>query len=279
MNPKFRNYAIFGARTWFLAMPTSSFFHYFSKMVAFTFRWMLRTRYRVSMEGIHTIDFSKPILFLPNHQALIDPVILVSHLYRYTTLSPVISEKYHDIPLAKSFFEHMGAVKVSDLESGNRDINVLTSITNSVSEAFQHKKNIVIYPGGQIAAQGYERILNKKSAYYIVHEIPEEVQIIGVRVSGLWGSIWSKAKTGKSPNLFLQLGKGFLYVLANLIFFVPKRSVRIECEEITMAAKEQVNLGQKPFNLFLEEFYNVRGEEKALFLRHFFFLPNHTSER
>jgi long-chain-fatty-acid--[acyl-carrier-protein] ligase len=129
----------------------------------------------------------------------------------------------------------------------------------------------VIYPSGQIAGQGYEKIFNKKAAYHIVSTIPENVQIVGVRITGLWGSMFSKAKTGKSPNFAVQLLKGFFYVLANLLFFAPKRSVSIEFEDITSIAKENAIPGQKTFNLFLEEFYNLHGEEAVLFLKHIFY--------
>jgi long-chain-fatty-acid--[acyl-carrier-protein] ligase len=210
---------------------------------------------------------------LPNHQALIDPVILLSHIYRFTTAIPVISEKYFDMPTVKWYFKRMGAVRVSDLETGSRNTLVLKSIIRSVYKGFRRNKNIVIYPSGQIAGQGYEKIFNKKSAYHIVRTIPEGVQIVGVRINGLWGSMFSKAKTGKSPDFFIQLVKGTFFILANLLFILPKRTVSIEFEDLTTIAKEKAIPGQTQFNLYLEEFYNLHGEEPALFLKHIFYLP------
>ena len=252
---------------------TNSFLSLFSTVLAFKIRLLLRLRYKITVKGSEILQKNAPILFLPNHQALIDPVILLSQIYRYSTATPVISEKYFDLPLAKWYFKQMGAVRVSDLETGSRDTHVLQSITRSVSKGFRRNTNIVIYPSGQIAGQGYEKIFNKKAAYHIVSTIPENVQIVGVRISGLWGSMFSKAKTGKSPNFAVQLLKGFFYVLANLLFFAPKRLVTIEFEDITTIAKENAVPGQKPFNLFLEEFYNLHGEEAVLFLKHIFYIP------
>jgi len=243
----------------------------FTRFLAFTVRLLLRSRYQVSVAGTEKIHHDLPLLYLPNHQALIDPFILLSQIYRFSAAVPVISEKYYDIPVAKSFFRKIGAVRVSDLEKGSRDTKVLQTITRSVYKGFRRKVNVLLYPGGQITAQGYERIINKKSAWHIVKSIPPDVQIIGVRISGLWGSMWSKAVTGKSPDFFVQLLKGFLLVMANLIFFVPKRRVSLEFEDLTERAKERASAGQKEFNVFLEEFYNLKGEEPALFLRHFFF--------
>jgi 1-acyl-sn-glycerol-3-phosphate acyltransferase len=250
-----------------------SFIVLLSKVLAFKIRLLLRFRYKISIKGSEILQNNSPVLFLPNHQALIDPIILISHIYRFSTATPVISEKYYNIPLVKWYFKRMGAVRVSDLEAGSRDTQVLKVITRSVFKGLRRNKNIVIYPSGQIAVQGYEKIFNKKSAYHIVKEIPDDVQIVGVRITGLWGSMWSKAKTGKSPNFFVQLLKGIFYVLVNLLFFLPKRAVIIEFEDLTPIAKEKVVLGQKTFNAFLEDFYNLHGEEPALFLKHVFYLP------
>jgi 1-acyl-sn-glycerol-3-phosphate acyltransferase len=251
----------------------NSFVLFLSKIIAFKVRLLLRFRYRISIKGSEILQNNSPVLFLPNHQALVDPVILLSHIYRFTTAIPVVSEKYFDMPVVKWYFKRLGAVRVSDLETGSRDTQVLKTITRSVFKGLRRNKNIVIYPSGQIAGQGYEKIFNKKSAYHIVRTIPEDVQIIGVRLTGLWGSMWSKAKTGKSPNFFVQLLKGIFYVFANLLFFLPKRSVSIEFEDLTSICKEKVLLGQKQFNSFLEEFYNLHGEEPVLFLKHIFYLP------
>ena len=248
-----------------------SFIFLFSKILAFKLRLLLRLRYRIILKGTEIISADRPVLYLPNHPAMIDPVMLLSQIFRFSSAIPVISEHYYDIPLAKWYFKRMGAVRVSDLEKGSRDTGVLQSITRAVYKGLRRHTNILIYPGGQLAGQGYEKILNKKSACHIVRTMPGDVQIVGVRFTGLWGSMWSKAKTGKSPDFFLQLIKGFFYVLANLVFFVPKRTVNIEFEDITTMAKEAALLGQKPFNTFLEEFYNRHGEEPARYIKHFFY--------
>jgi 1-acyl-sn-glycerol-3-phosphate acyltransferase len=244
-----------------------------SKILAFKVRILLRVRYRIEVRGSEIFQKDSPVLLLPNHQALIDPIILFSQIYRFSQATPVISEKYYDIPIARSLFRMLGAVRVSDLEKGSRDTLVLKTITRSVIKGFKRKQNIVLYPSGQIAGQGYEKIFNKKSAYEIVEKLPEDVRVIGVRISGLWGSMWSKAYTGKSPDFFTQLAKGFFYTLANLIFFLPKRKVLIEFEDLTSTAKREAQLGKKLFNSYLENFYNLRGEEQALFLKHYFYAP------
>ena len=247
----------------------------FSKVLAFKLRLILRIRYRIKLKGAEVINKNATILYLPNHQALIDPIILFSEIYRFSTATPVISEKYYDIPVARWLFSKMGAVRVSDLEAGSRDTQVLKSITRSVFKGLRRNTNIVIYPSGQIAAQGFEKIFNKKAAYHIVNDLPENVLIAGVRISGLWGSRFSKFKTGKSPNFIVQLLQGGLFALANLFVLMPKRNVLIEFEDITAGARKIAADGQKPLNTYLEEFYNLHGEQTAARPKYFFFLPGH----
>ena len=243
------------------------------KVAALT-RVLISLRYKVTIKGTEVLRNTAPVLILPNHPALIDPVLLISQIYRYSLAIPVISSTYYDIPLLRSIFSGWGAVRVSNLEAGSRNINVLNEITRSVLKAFRRGRSVVLYPSGQLAGQGYEKILNKKSAQKIVNKIPDDVSVIGVRMTGLWGSMWSKARTGKTPNFFVQLLKAIFYIFANLIFFLPRRKVTIEMEDLTLQAKTNAQLGIKPFNLFLENYYNFHGEENPNFLSNFFYRDN-----
>lgn len=235
---------------------------------------VLSLRYKVTLKGTEVLKNASPALILPNHPALIDPVILLSHIYGYSRAIPVISSTFYDIPVLKSIFVAAGAVRVSDLDAGSRNTNVLKDITRSVLKGFRRGNSIVLYPSGRLAGKGYEEIFNKKSAQKIVSKIPDDVTIIGVRTTGLWGSTWSKAKTGKSPNFLIQLLKGIFYIVANLIFFLPRRNVTIEIEDLTLLAKKNAQDGRKTFNLFLEDYYNLHGEEDPIFLSHFFYIKS-----
>jgi len=243
------------------------------KFFMFIVRKLLSLRYKVIVKGAGILESSSPILILPNHQALIDPILLMCHIYRNSKAIPVIISNYYDIPVLKSIFKTWGAIRVSNLESGSRNIKVLNEVSRSVLKGFNRGKNILLYPSGQIVGQGYERIFNKQSAHKIAGKLPEDVKIVGVRMTGLWGSMWSKAWTGKSPNFFLQLLKGIFFIPANLFFFLPRRKVIFEFEDLTASAREKAKEGRKEFNACLEEFYNLHGEEQPVFLKHFFYTP------
>ncbi|SMO87176.1 Acyltransferase [Saccharicrinis carchari] len=243
-------------------------------------RLMLSLRYKVELSELNCIDKHRPVLFLPNHQAVVDPMLLVSNVYLHKNVVPVITSAYYDLPVLHTFFKRWGAVRVSDLGAGSRNTNVLNDIKAASLNAFKYKRSMVIYPSGQIAEQGFERILNKKSAYEIIKDMPNNVQIIGVRIDGLWGSIWSKAYTGKSPHFVRCLLKGISYTLVNLLFFMPRRKVNLAFEDITPTAKEKAaHASRQEFNMFLEQFYNVNGEEQPTFVKHYFWMSTKKTSR
>lgn len=234
-------------------------------------RLILSLRYKVRLSHLNCIDKNKPVLFLPNHQAVVDPMLLFSSLYPHKNVVPVITSTYYDMPVLHLFFKRWAAVRVSDLGGGSRNIEVLNDIKQATFLALKNKRSMVIYPSGKIAEQGFERIQNKKSAYEIVNHLPDNVQIIGVRISGLWGSMWSKAYTGKSPDFMRCLLKGVSITLANLMFFMPRRKVNIEFEDITQTCKSNAKQMRRPdFNSYLEQFYNINGEEQATFTKRYF---------
>ncbi|MBN2521338.1 MAG: AMP-binding protein [Bacteroidales bacterium] len=248
----------------------------FYKLLAVLLRVLLSLRYKITIRGLDVININKPSFILPNHQALIDPVILITQMFKCTSVIPVISSDFYDKPILKSFFSNWGAIRVSNLEAGSRNVKVLHEIEQAVIQGFEQNKNVVLYPAGQLSGQGFEKIFNKKSAHHIVKEIPSNVQIIGVRITGLWGSIWSKAWHGKTPDFFVQIMKCLFFIFANLIFFIPRRNVLIEFEDITSQAKKHANESRQSLNTYLEVFYNRKGEEQPLFLKHFFWVKKLT---
>ncbi|MBS2099450.1 AMP-binding protein [Carboxylicivirga linearis] len=240
------------------------------KFARIFFSWLraiLSLRYTIEVKGEEVLKQDSPKLILPNHQAIMDPIVLFAHLYKYTTAVPVVTSGYYDMPVAKTMFSSWGAVRVSDLEAGSRNTNVLEEIVKSVNHGFELKKNIVIYPSGQIATQGYEKILNKQSAYRVVKELPQDVEVIAARIRGFWGSRWSKAWTGKSPNFFGMLLKTIGFLFVNLLFFMPRRKITIEFVNVSEQTKSNSQLGKNEFNTFLEETYNVHGEEPVNYLK------------
>ena len=245
----------------------------YKKVLAAIYRGVLSTRYRVRLEGVELLREQRATLFLPNHQASVDPQIVCAELLRYVDVSPLVTEGYFKIPVVAQVLHLMNAVRVPDLEKSRRDVAVVAGLSQVVVDALAAGHNVLLYPAGQLTNSGLERVGNKQGAWQVCHQLPEGVRVVGMRVRGLWGSMWSRAKTGRTPNFAWTYLKGIFYVLANLIFFLPRRDVTITFEDITTDAVRYAGEGRQPFNRFLESFYNAPGEEKPLFLKHFFYVP------
>lgn len=241
-----------------------------AKIVAFITRRLLSLRYSVSITNSEILKTDSTKLFLPNHKALIDPLIIGSQLIKYNSVSTAVSDKYYKNPIFKPILKIVESIPVSDIEAGNRDANVLNNIISEMAKALQRGNSIMIYPAGQISATASEKIRNKQSVHKLVPLLPDNVQVLGVRVTGLWGSMWSKAYSKKTPNFLKLFLKGIIFVLLNLIFLVPKRKVNLELVDITSEVKEKSNLERREFNKFLEEFYNINGDEKLSKIKYHF---------
>lgn len=81
----------------------------------------------------------------------------------------------------------------------------------------------------------------------------------------------SNAWTGNVISLLGALCKGIRFVLANFIFFIPKRKVVIEFQEQTEKLRSASKESLEHFNQILEDFYNEKGEEKVSYIPHYFY--------
>ena len=237
------------------------------------FYFILTRRYRIKIIGSNILETPGAMLILPNHQSHIDAQLMAVIAAQYCDFVPVVSERFLKIPVISSFLKKWNAVAVSDYRGGNRDPNVLKNIFSQVMNALNMGRSVIIYPSGTITFTPTEKILNKQSAYVIVSNLPENTRVVGVRISGLWGSMWSVAWMGERPSFILAFLKGIFYFLANLIFFSPKRDVTFEFVDITNEAKKMAQTDRSGFNEYMEEFYNVNGPEKATYIKHLFFFP------
>lgn len=245
----------------------------FVKFLLIIFSFVLSRRYILNIKGLHHLQKPGAKLLLQSHQSHIDPQLLGVFVAQNCDFVPVISEKFLGIPLIGSILKTWNAVGVSDLKYGNRDPHVLKKIFSKIMDALNQGKSVLIAPSGQIAETPIELIKNKQSAHALVSNLPDNVKVIGVRVSGLWGSMWSVAWNGNRPNFLFTLLKGVFYLLANLIFFLPKRRVTFEFLDITEESKRKAELDRRSFNNYLEDFYNVNGPEEPTYIKHFFYFP------
>jgi len=253
------------------------------KLIILIYKFFLARRYKLEIKNTEILKHNWPVLLLPNHVALIDPQILITFLYKYLKLSPVASEKFFNVPILKQVMQAVWTIPIWEISAWANSEEV-KKVFGDIVKALENWKNVLIYPSWEIYKQGFEVIRWKQAVYNIVKNMPENTRVIGLRQRWLWGSMWSKAWNWWKTGFFTLFWKWVFYIFANLIFFVPKRKVNIELEDITDQINTYKNMDLNSFNWFLENFYNKiplsqpfpQGEkgvfiEKANFIKHYFY--------
>ncbi len=237
------------------------------------YKLILTRRYKIIIKGKDVLSSEFPKLILPNHVSHMDPQLISIIIHKHTDFVPVVAGAFFKVPIVKYFLRSLHAVKVPNHKKGERDTKVLERINKEILAAFENNKSALIFPAGHILLGGLEKIAGKQGAYSIANLLPEKAKIVGVKISGLYGSMWSSAWNGKRPEFFSTFLMATIYFFANLIFFCPRRTVMFEFVDITEEAKQKASIGRKEFNTYMEEFYNGNGAEEPNFVRHLFYFP------
>ena len=117
---------------------------------------------------------------------------------------------------------------------------------------------MIFYPSGHIYTENREDIGTRQLAYNICRELPPGVSVVGVRTTGLWGSIWSRKGRTASPSFVPTFVKSvLLWFLVSP--FVPRRKVTMEIEDLTARVKAWSKLTRLEFNAKLNDWYNTEG--------------------
>ena len=239
-------------------------------------RKLLSLRYNVEIQWADLLtEKDQQILLFPNHVALIDPVIIYAFFSKYLWFKVLATNNFANNKLLKPIFKAIWAIGIDDLETEKKDTNTeqVQSSIETTLQVIRNKENLLLYPSWGLAWQGYEAIGSKRSAFLVTQETLNNAKckILLVHIEGLWGSIRSNARSEKGSNFAKTFFKGFFILIANLIFFLPKRKVKIEIKDFTEELKLLAKKDIKEFNQALENFYNRKGEEKVSYVPHYFF--------
>ncbi|MGC2595078.1 MAG: AMP-binding protein [Rhabdochlamydiaceae bacterium] len=230
-------------------------------------RHLVALRYRLVIKGMDKLTpdrfkGSGGIVFLPNHPAEIDPIILEMILGRKFRPKPLVVEHFYYLKGFRFFLDLIKAMPLPTMDimaNKWRGKKVQKQFDNVVNE-LKSKKNFLIYPSGRLKQTGMELIGGASFVHRLLQACPE-VNIVLIRTTGLWGSQFSRALTGASPDFGKSVWECAKILIKNGIFFTPKREVVVELE---MAPADFPYQGTRfEFNKYLENWYNRYQGQKS----------------
>lgn len=201
-------------------------------------RCVLHSHYAVRSENIECLYDGRTHLVLPNHTAYIDPLILFAECAE-VPICPLVDERFFRNPVFRRVLALADAVSVPDLEKTRDRRNDATQahrLTESTVAALAAGRDVAFYPSGHVKTVNREVIGNRRLAYEVCSQLPEDVVVIMVRMSGLERSVWSKLR----PKNFRL-----------------RREVTLHFEDKTNDLRRWAQEGdRRAFNQHLEEWYN-----------------------
>ena len=237
-------------------------------------RLLLRLRYLITIDGVEQLErLSGPVLVLPNHPAYVDPPTVMSHtaagLFQKglrQPLRPLVFSGTYRVPPLLPLMKLVRAFEVPDLSSASQQAASRTAeLIDGVVERVQAGESFLIYPSGRLQRGNLEVVGSARFVHELVTRCPD-LQIVLIRTRGLWGSLFSCAAEGRPPDLVPAVLRAAAWVLAGLIFFLPKRRVHLHAEVIS---RENLPLqSREAFNRFLENWYDADGGQEPVFVRY-----------
>lgn len=223
--------------------------------------WMgLSLRYKIEVKGLDQLkkfsfSSSSGILFMPNHPAHMDPVMIFTLLWPKFRMRPIVTEYIYRLGILKPFMKTTKGIPIPSFTTSVNQFKIKKAkqALAELSEGLKNKENFIIYPSGRLKHSGEEVVGGSSGAHEIIQECPN-ANVVLIRTSGLWGSSFSRAILGVSPDLPKTILQGIKTLLKNGIFFSPRRKISIE---IVVQPETLPRTGTRlEFNRYLESFYN-----------------------
>ncbi|MBR6304245.1 MAG: 1-acyl-sn-glycerol-3-phosphate acyltransferase [Paludibacteraceae bacterium] len=205
------------------------------KIIKFFLHW----HYDVRVEGEELLRDKSVHLVLPNHTAYMDPLILFSELW-WLPISPMVDELFMRHWLYGRVLRLGDAIEVPDLNksamSREEGAAAASQLSRIAIDSLASGKQICFYPSGHVKTIDKEVIGNRRMAYEVCRELPENVRVILCRMRGLETSKWSKLKPKK---------------------WKWRRTVTLHFEDHTADVRTWAEtLDRRAFNEKLESWYN-----------------------
>jgi long-chain-fatty-acid--[acyl-carrier-protein] ligase len=227
-----------------------------TRFMSVSTRYLLALRYRLDVRGLEEIARRgrRSILFLPNHSALVDPVIMVAILHWRFAPRPLADEHQVGRTAFGKIALLFGSRTLPNLErqgahARERTREALAGLVDDLRAG----ENILLYPAGRLKRTRLEDVGSASGTETIIKSMPD-VRIVLVRQNGLWGSGFSLGFDGTMPDFAAALVRGITGMLKSFVFFMPRRRVTIEFVEPDDFPRQGT---RAEINRYLERFYNV----------------------
>ncbi len=219
---------------------------------------VLSLRYRIRVDGMEklaALKGQKSILFLPNHTSQIDALFIFFTLRRMFRVRPIVVEYVYRMRFLNPLMRWFKACPVPNFDSAVNEFKKeeMQKCFGAILNDLKRGDHFLLYPAARMKLTSREEVGGSSGCFNLVKECPE-TNIVLIRLSGMWGSSFSRAVDGKIPSLAQNLKNAGQILLKNFLFFTPRRKVLIEIEPLSLKAKQIES--KVEFNRFLEEWYN-----------------------
>ena len=203
-------------------------------------KFFFHLHYDIRVTGEELLRDGSTHLVLPNHSAYVDPLLLFSEEW-WLPIRPLVDELFMRHWLYGRILRMADAIEVPDMQKTNGDglkakAEAASQLSRIAIDSLAEGKEICFYPSGHIKTVDREVIGNRRMAYEVCRELPENVRVILCRMRGLESSRFSKLK----PKQFKW-----------------RRTVTLHFEDHTDDVRTWAQtLERRDFNIQLENWYN-----------------------
>ena len=231
------------------------------RLLVWFVKCLLHLRYRIRVKGLDKIlaGGRKGILFLPNHPALIDPIIMLSVLKGPLAPRALADQDEIDLFFVRWAAKRAGIIPIPNI--GRYGQAGRQKVEEALAEGAQCMKdggNMMLYPAGHLCKTRLEDIGGSSAVETLLEKFPD-ARIVLVRTRGLWGSAFGWGP-GKTPYAGKAIKRGLPGLFASGLFFMPRRKVTIEFVEPDDIPKDA---NRDTLNRYLEKFYNQDPPENT----------------
>jgi 1-acyl-sn-glycerol-3-phosphate acyltransferase len=215
---------------------------------------ILSLRYRIDITGLEHLEPKdrRGMLFLPNHPALIDPLIMLCTIAARFSVRAVADEQSVNRPVIRWLAKRVRTrTLLNPRAQGATSKHQIAAMLRDIVRGLRSGEALVLYPAGRIYRQRFEDLGDNGAVEFLVRSCPE-LRVVMVRTHGLWGSAFGRASR-HPPTVLGALKRGLVGLVRSGVFFAPRRRISIEFQE---PADFPRGADRRSINRYLSSYYN-----------------------